>query len=451
MRQSVPLLLILLAYLFVGGLYAIYTPDWQAPDEPAHYNYVRQLAHGRLPVMEPGDYDQDYIEKLVFESKFDPQYAIEPLTYEDWQPPLYYLLQTPVFLTSGGSLLALRLFSLILGAGVVALAYGVGQRLLPQREWLAWTTAVFVAFLPQHVAIMAAVNNDSLAELLIAGILFVLVGFVGGMIRDKAEAFSHERRRLFLLGVLLGLGFLTKGTVYPLALIVGLVLVWRFWGEWHRLAGAGLAVFVPALLLGTLWWGRNVVVYGGADILGKAAHDAVVVGQPTTAQWIANHGLEATVRRFTQMTFRSFWGQFGWLTVPMPAWVYRPLWLFSGIVLIGLLFQTVYHRSRTGTRTRVLAFILLGTFLLTLGVYLNYNLAFVQHQGRYLFPALIPIGVGVALGLGVWFRPLARRWPFIPYLLPLGLGVVLIGLDVWALFDSVVPSLTNLVQAIPYL
>ncbi|MDI6834774.1 MAG: MarR family winged helix-turn-helix transcriptional regulator, partial [Rhizobiaceae bacterium] len=31
-------------YLALASLYAIRTPAWQAPDEPAHYNYIRQIA-----------------------------------------------------------------------------------------------------------------------------------------------------------------------------------------------------------------------------------------------------------------------------------------------------------------------------------------------------------------------------------------------------------------------
>jgi len=37
--------------------------------------------------------------------------------------------------------------------------------------------------------------------------------------------------------------------------------------------------------------------------------------------------------------------------------------------------------------------------LFTLAGYLWYNLTFVQHQGRYLFTALAPIGLLVAVGL----------------------------------------------------
>jgi len=44
------------------------------------------------------------------------------------------------------------------------------------------------------------------------------------------------------------------------------------------------------------------------------------------------------------------------------------------------------------------AILLTLLFLLTVGGYLYYNLTFVQHQGRYLFPALIPIGLAFSIG-----------------------------------------------------
>ena len=58
MPRHLPIVVNVATYLIVGLLYLTRTPAWQAPDEPAHYNYVRQLSDGRLPVMEMGDYDQ---------------------------------------------------------------------------------------------------------------------------------------------------------------------------------------------------------------------------------------------------------------------------------------------------------------------------------------------------------------------------------------------------------
>ena len=433
-KKHLPIALILALYLIVGTLFAAYTPDWQSPDEPAHYNYVRQLADGRLPIMEPADYDETYRAEIV-SAGFAPEYDISVLTYEDWQPPLYYLLLTPIFWLSGGSLLALRLASLLIGGGIVWLGYAIAQKLLPDKPWFAWTTAVFIAFLPQHLSIMASVNNDILAELLIAAILLGLI--------HNSQSFGPAQDRFTihnsLLGILLGLGFLTKGTVYPITAVIALALLWQFWGDWQKLVQKGTVVFLPAFLLGALWWGRNIVVYGGLDILGKQAHDAVVVGQIRTADWIAQYGLAEVVQRFITTTFHSFWGQFGWMALPMmnPGWLYPLLWLFTAVALLGLLSSFILHPASFTRRTAIL----LITFLLALGVHIGYNFTFVQHQGRYLFPAIVPIGLGVAVGLGFWLRPLQRRLPQLPYLLPLGLGLALVSLDLFALFRVIVPNL----------
>ena len=140
------LALIVIVYLCVGALYAIKTPDWQVPDEPAHYNYIRALAQeGRFPVLETGDYDQDYLGRLTSQG-FPPQLSVDPIEYEDHQPPLYYLLATPVYLAFDGALLPLRLFSVLIGAGVVLLAYAVAATVFARRPLIQLGTAAFAAF-----------------------------------------------------------------------------------------------------------------------------------------------------------------------------------------------------------------------------------------------------------------------------------------------------------------
>jgi 4-amino-4-deoxy-L-arabinose transferase-like glycosyltransferase len=439
-RRQAPLVVLLLVYMVVGSLYAVKTPAWQAPDEPAHYNYIRQLAAGQLPVIEPGDYDQAY-QSEVISSKFDARYSVESFQYEDYQPPLYYLLQTPVFRLLDGRLEAMRLFSLLLGLGVVVLTYLAAGRLFPGREWMALAAAAFVAFLPQHVAMLAAVNNDSLAELLIAAIILVLISI--GASRDEPGVWS-----LLGLGVLLGLGFLTKVTVYTVAVVAGVVLLWRYWRRWRALTRAGLLVFGLAALIGLGWWARNLTVYGGLDLLGTVAHNAIVVGQPRTEQWIASLGLSGTLKAFFQTTFQSFWGQFGWMGVVMPAWVYRVLLAFSCLTLALLLWVAA---GRNGLRSvmrsrrpRPLAGLLIlgSTLVMSVVVFVTYNLTFVQHQGRYLFSSLVPIGIGVAVGWAAVVDPLTRRFQRAGYLLPLGLAVGLVGLDLLALYRFILPALS---------
>ncbi len=442
------LLLLLLAFITVGVLFAVYTPDWQAPDEPAHYNYVRQLATGQFPVMEPGDYDQEY-QSLVISSQFDEKYSVESFEYQDYQPPLYYLLQTPVFLLFSSALLPLRLVSLLFGIGIIALTYFIVLALLPDRQWLALVAAAFVAFLPQHTAMMAAVNNDSLAELIIAAILLMTISL---LVSGRDADWDQQRTRLVILGILLGLGFLTKVSVYIMTPLVGAVLLWLYWKKWPLFWRSILFVFGPALFLGSIWWVRNGIIYGGLDVLGTAAHNSIVIGQPLTSEWIADKGLVSTLKAFIQTTFQSFWGQFGWMGVVMPSWVYQLLLIFTLATIGGLAWAAASYwtgseengdiNSRPRPSWKAPTLILLGTFLLSLFVYLTYNLTFVQHQGRYLFTGLIPIGIGVAIAWAALMRPLFRRWPSLAILLPLGLAVSLIALDLLALFRFIVPSLT---------
>ena len=430
-RRNLPLLGLLAVYFVFAISYAVLTPDWQSPDEPAHYNYVRQLAAGAFPVMEQGDYNSAY-QGEVISSRFDPSYSVSEFEYEDYQPPLYYLLLTPAYLLSDGSLTALRLTSVLMGAVTVALAYAIGRKLFPSRPWLALTIAAFVALLPQHLSIISSANNDALAELLVAAMLFVLV---------STRADSPSPHLPISMSLLLGLAFLTKVTAYLMAGALGLWLLGHHWGDWRTLWRNGLRLFVPALLIGLLWWGRNVIVYPGLDFLGTQAHDRVVAGQLETSDWVATIGLNEALRLFWQTSFRSFWGQFGWMCCPLPAWTYNPLWLLTIAGAVGFIIWAVRRRmqGRRLGHDRLNAF----GFLVGLNVllFLVYNLSFVQHQGRYLFVSLIPIGIVLSLGWQFWLLPLIKVDRRLGYLLPLGLIVGLVGLNL-LVFQQVLPCMT---------
>jgi 4-amino-4-deoxy-L-arabinose transferase-like glycosyltransferase len=460
------LALIAIAFLLIGALYAVRTPDWQVPDEPAHFNYIRQLAEERrFPVLELGDYRQDYLGQLTSKG-FPPKLPVDGVEYEDWQPPLYYLLATPVYLVFNGALLPLRLFSVLLGAGVVLLAYAVAATVFPGRPLLALGTAAFVAFVPQHVAMMAGVNNDSLTELLIGAALLMLLLWL----RDEG------RGGLWLvgLGIVLGLGLVTKASFLSIALTVALALVIAWWhdGErtWEHLVRTLTLVFGPAVLIAAPWWLHNVVTYGGLDIYGTANHDTVVIGQPRTADWIATYGVRAWLERWVTFTFQSFWGQFGWMGVLMPTWLYRALALWSAVLLIGFLswLREALHipspasgtqavRSGWGSgdmqrakrnvpaeraaRSTQLIILALALLLVVLA-YVYYNRTFVQHQGRYLFPALIPIALGVALATDALLRLV--RWP--ERLRPLAFAapyLAMLALSLFALWRFILPALAS--------
>jgi 4-amino-4-deoxy-L-arabinose transferase-like glycosyltransferase len=368
---------------------------------------------------------------------FPPGMPIDTIRYEFHQPPLYYVLAAPVYSLAGGSLTALRLFSVLLGASIVLLAYGIARRIFPARPTLALGAAAFVAFLPQHLATVSQVGNDVLAELLFAAMLYVLVGWV---VADRAgpnegregrEGRGNLAPTEWMLGLLLGLILITKTTAYIAVPLAGAVLLWR----WRRERAAGiaiardlLAIALPAALIALPWYARNVWAYGWPDILGLRRHDEIVVGQMRTPEFIAQFGTAAYWRRTVEWTLKSFWGVFGWMGVWLDSRFYLLVALLSGTALGGFALRVLPFLARRSVPAAAkcrAAWLLSFSVLLTLLAYAWYNLTFLQHQGRYLFTALIPIALAFAWGWDAALRPRNAR------LLAGALAVFAVALAAW--------------------
>ena len=447
-RPRLFLLIIVAAYLVVGSLFAVTTPAWQNPDEPAHYNNVATIAGGHgLPVLQMGDYDQGYMDQLI-NGRFPAELSIDRVRYESYQPPLYYIAAVPAFLIGQGSLLTLRLFSVGLGAFVIILLYLCAELVFPNKQLLSVGAAAFAAFLPMQVAMSAAVNNDGLAQLLLLAAMLVLLRWMRHRFYDPVRR-SDEKTRdvtpeqaasrrgdwpvLVVLGILLGLGMLTKIYAYmALALCAGMVGLTVWLRPRARMLDGGKAergpsrrsflrgvqailwVVVPAVLLVVPLWVRNVSLYGAWDFLGLRFHDTVVVGQQTTAEFLAKNGSIAYSERAMTFTFRSFWGAFGWLSVFMDSRIYLLLLVFTGIILCGLLWSLArFISGRPETDLDRFQFWILGFFtvfvLAVFASYAWYNIKFVQHQGRYFLWGLLPISVFAALGWREVMQPLQGK------------------------------------------
>lgn len=439
MRLTLFLLILIVGmYLVLAVRYATETPDWQVPDEPAHYNYIRQLEDGAIPVIRMGDWDTEYQNTLT-STGFNPIHLneLDRIQYEDHQPPLYYILATPIFAASDGNLTTLRLFSVFIGLGVILASFAVLYRLFPEMPLLALGVAAFIAFLPQHLSFLSGVNNDPLAGLMVGLILLRVVTYLQKPTVQKQDA--------ILLGVLVGLACLTKVTVYFLAGVVGVAILLRGWREkWSRpVAIQQIGLFLlPALVMGGVWWGRNLSVYGGTDFLGLQRHDEVAAGQLQTADYIErdlNGNRTQYYKNYAYTTFHSFWGQFGWMAIPMPTRIYRIL--LGGVLfcLMGFgLFALQNYRHWQRPQKEML-FLLMLTLGLVGAAYLLYNRQFVQFQGRYLYPALIPMGFLLAGGLSGWAHLLPAksytRW------IPVLVMLLLAWLAWYALGTYITPNL----------
>lgn len=469
---------ILIVYLLLGSAYAALTPTWQAPDEPAHYNYVKFITEERaLPVLQPGDWNAAELEELKA-TGFPPGRSVAGIRYEFWQPPLYYLLLVPVYALTTGLPLAtqvilLRLASLLLSLGTLLLTYAIVRTTLPGRPGLALAATGLTATIPMHLAMNAAINNDTLANLLLAALTLLALRWLDGTI--------SPRRLTISVALLFGLGLITKATVYLGAVLLLAAGLGRSFCSRPRSQSLISNLHVPltglalSLLIGGWFFVRNALVYGNLDILGRLRHDAVVTGQPRTVP-----GLDAAYHLIT-VSFQSFWGQFGWMGVLLDSRLYLALTILVDIALVGLALTAWRNRHRLLTPPGLRLGLLGLNLLLITGVFLQYNLVFIQAQGRYLFPALptlslllvigwqavvarppllailvalggvwaalndagrlflvITLGLAVVIGLLQWLRPRVAGT-----ILTVTLYLALAGLDLYCLYGAILPALTH--------
>ncbi|MDX1686390.1 MAG: glycosyltransferase family 39 protein [Candidatus Promineifilaceae bacterium] len=411
------LLLIVLAYFTAAISYALATPPLEASDEYKHYPVVQYVqTEGRLPVLEVDDPG-----RWLQEGAQPPLYYLLMAGVTSWidtrDLPQVYRLNRHAFVGNPnqvgnknllihqpdlesfpweGSVLAIyviRLASIVLGAGTIIVVARLGTLLFDRRT--GHLAAALTAFTPMFLFVHAAVNNDSLAILLGHAGLYLLLR----LWRERPDPREQWRRYTFL-GLLLGLGLLTKLSLAGLLLLSGLALAWLSWKQGDRgyLLIGGAAVLLPALALAAPWLVRNWRLYGD-----PTAMNVFIAVQGTRDEALA---LAGWIEEFGTF-YRSFWGLFGGVNIAAPAFFYT---VYNVIALAGAIgFTRWFWRRRRSPGSLpsgwwlAVAWSLLLFFLL-----LRWNVISPAFQGRLIFPGLGAIYITGAKGLLQWV-PAGRR------------------------------------------
>lgn len=403
---TVALWVIVAAGAALAAGYAFGVTPWNNPDEPAHYNYVKHVATtGELPELKPGDWNAGLLERLK-SARFPSGEPVDSIRYEGWQPPLYYLVAAPFYnaasrLPLEQRVAVLRLVSVAISGVTVLLAFLAVRTIFPNDLTLRLGVAGFMAFLPMRSSIAGSISNDALAEMVGTLILLLLLQ----TLRDGLRV-----RQGVLIGAAIGLALITKMTLYGLVALAGLVMllapVARRASGNSRVRSVGIALAI-ALLIGGWWFARNALVYGGTDLFGAQRHDQVVVGQPRLER------LDGAALSYLGTTlFKSFWGQFGWMGVLIDERLYLALGIISGLAALGIplfAWRMIVRKSPLAPYQRTSLALLAAAAVVVIGQVLFYNLTFVQSQGRYLYPALLPLATFFVLGLREILAPIHSR------------------------------------------
>lgn len=404
----------MIVYFGLGVVYALATPPLEASDEYKHYPVVQFIQNTHtLPILDPAN----------------PGRWLQ----EGAQPPLYYVLMAA--LTSGldtrdlpdihqlnhhafigdpnqihnknlilhepareqfpgqGSIRAIyiiRLLSLGLGVGTLWFVAHLGARLF--NPTIGLLAAMLTAFNPMFLFVSAAVNNDSLAILLAAWGLYWLLDLYTAPPDPRRAAWRYIR-----LGVVLGLGILTKLSLGALLGLTGVALAWQAWrlrrpSVW---LGGGLLVALTAGLVAGGWFWRNWVVYG--DVTGLSVFLQVQgrrAAPLTWSGWLAEFGT----------FYRSYWGLFGGVNISAPETFYRGC---NALAIVGGAGLAVWRR-RQRPPTGVWLLPAWGAILFAL--LLRWTFIYPAFQGRLIFPALPAINVLWAVGLQAIGRLSQQAW-----------------------------------------
>ena len=135
-------------------------------------------------------------------------------------------------------------------------------------------------------------------------------------------------------------------------------------------------------------------------------------------------------------------GHSEWMAVPMKPIVLRLLTILLMMIVIGN-YLLLRFRILNSSIDKLNRLVILYTLLIVILQYTQYNVEFVQHQGRYLFPALLPFALFYVAGLLGWAKCLENCWPnysYVWYWLPVLYIPTMVILSLHALYFTIIPA-----------
>jgi len=446
--------LLIFGYLLLGVAHIALLPPWEGFDETAHYSYLQQITDTHkiprqgasfiskdvetyrlfAPIpyssVPPVEHNGGFTYRAFFESSDEVvkrggehihKPPMKPRKYTEgnglnWQsqhPPLYYLLLSPIYLSTkhlswGVQLFILRLTSYLFAWSALYIGCMIYLRRIHSNNsktnekiyyWITFGFGIWPILLPSWFPEMARMGNDSLCALIMALIWAV-------SIRACSKGLSPAYA--FVIGLLLGMGCLTKSFFVPVT--VGIVGFWMM-RQWvlegpQYLRSKSFLLCLPLMLLTT------VLISGWWYFMNWYQHD-VALGSDEMIQ-LKNAGglLNNLIRNFSLKAWlrghAAFITTFAW---PGTWSLARPQYIYlAPMAFIGIFVSTAYLNALRN-------FKIAATPWLSAWVSLPVLLGFSYHvllrialtgegrgtSGYYLHFLVVPLIV--ALGIG-----LAKSW-----------------------------------------
>jgi hypothetical protein len=292
---------------------------------------LTQDAYWRLPSNERGRRQEQF---RSMPAGWATEDASSGLTaYEALQAPLYYWMAAPLLRLIGGldlgtRVLLLRWFSVALASFIIPLCFLVG-RLVCREDSLGLACAAVVAAMPEFLIDIARVGNECVGVVCFS----LLTWLVLASVRD-----GLNRTGAISIGVVLGVGLLTKA--YFLAAIppVALLLAYGLWPERSKPRPALMRAFLTAscaLAISGWWYIRNVVDTGTLSGLSESE----MVSGKVSAAGLLSRVREIDWRAAVDSILLSHLWFGGWSSLTIRSWMYHVLYLVIALAALGVVRQ----------------------------------------------------------------------------------------------------------------
>ena len=328
--------------------YASMLPLWEGFDEWAHFAVIRSIARGALLPGRETRIPRDVEASLELAPMPWAQRQLPPPTlahddfwqlpqterdarlaafrsipqswaglsgslpaYETQQPPLYYWLMAPIIAAMRGwsvanQAIALRWIGALLASFTIPLAYTIGCRVLHSRA-LGLACAAIVSLMPGFAIDVARVGNDGLAVALYAALIWLGLEWI------------EKRRAAFRMGVVLGLGLLTKAYFLTAIPAVAVLFLLRR-GRWYGMGAA---------LIGGWWYVRNLVLHGALSGLMES-------DMPSSGAGMWRHTFDISWPRAIDSALFAHIYTGGWSMLTVRGWMYHVFYVAGAVAAIGL-------------------------------------------------------------------------------------------------------------------
>lgn len=413
-RARTGLLVVLTLYCVLAGAYSVIVPPLEVPDEMGHLEYSFYMATSRQrPPLPSGIFEAHQaplyyalLAPIPFALGFNTPtefYLYPDLVSRPVNPDgafhggsdarLFIHTEADAFPYQGYALAVhlMRFVSVLMGAGVVIVAYQLSLLLFHLDRPRAALTAAVASFVPYFNLLSGAVTNDALANLI--GALLIL------LIARLIVISSSSWRSYFVLGLFCGVALLTKESLFGIMLFVCVPLIYLAKSP-RRFVFNGLAVVVATLLVGGWYVVSNIASFGEPIPASVQRAHLTALGQvseehlSTLGQWWGYFS------NFLLFFHDSFWGNFGIYNVPLPRVVYRAYDVLVGASGLGLLLTLWRWRPRAGWSRQKTALVALGLMVPVQFAAIVYrDQTYWAPQGRYLYVVLPVIALYLATGV----------------------------------------------------